>query len=167
MNRRVLTLIVCCGLPFAGSTADRKDAVPNPAIDMEGYLKVSQRSGRGTARSRRLTEDDFIRMSGEQGTIVLDARSKEKYDLLHVKGAINLSFPDIAVESLKKTLPDKYDPHPDLLQQQLQERRGAVPVEGADGVAEPLDVHRAVQLRLPQHLRTRPADRSEGVEAAV
>ena len=39
-------------------------------------------------------------MSREKGTIVLDARSKDKYDLLHVKGAINLPFTDIAVESV-------------------------------------------------------------------
>ena len=66
-------------------------------------------------------------MSSENGTIVLDARSKEKYDLLHIKEAINLSFPDIDVESLKKTLPDKYGPHPDLLQQQLPNAEEAFP----------------------------------------
>ena len=38
---------------------------------------------------------------------MLDARSRQKYDLLHVKGAVNLSFPDITVESLKRTIPDK------------------------------------------------------------
>ena len=36
---------------------------------------------------------------------MLDARSRERYDKLHVKGAVNLSFPDIAVESLAKLLP--------------------------------------------------------------
>ncbi len=46
-------------------------------------------------------------MSKEPGTVILDARSKEKFDQLHIKGAINLSFPDIAVESLKNTFPDK------------------------------------------------------------
>src|SRR6476469_8092350 len=102
MNRLVLTLVVCSGLPFAGSTADRKDPVVNPAIDMEGYLKVAEEAAKHR-ESRRLTEADFIRMSREPGTIVLDARSKEKFDLLHIQGAINLSFPDIAVESLNKT----------------------------------------------------------------
>lgn len=46
-------------------------------------------------------------MSREPGTVVLDARSRDKYDELHVKGAINLPFPDIAIESLKATIPDK------------------------------------------------------------
>ena len=35
------------------------------------------------------------------------ARSRQKYDEPHVKGAVNLSFPDIAVESLGRALPDK------------------------------------------------------------
>ncbi len=46
-------------------------------------------------------------MSKEPGVIILDARSRAKYDLLHIKGAINLNFSDITVESLKKTIPDK------------------------------------------------------------
>jgi hypothetical protein len=46
-------------------------------------------------------------MSSEPGTVILDARSKQKFDELHIRGAINLSFPDIAVESLKRTFPDK------------------------------------------------------------
>ena len=46
-------------------------------------------------------------MSREPGTVVLDARSPARFDELHVAGAINLSFPDIAVESLARALPDK------------------------------------------------------------
>ena len=78
----------------------------NPAIDMEGYLRVSLEASKHR-ETRRLSEDDFIKMSGEKGTIVLDARSKEKFDLLHIKGAINLAFADIAIDSLKETIPDK------------------------------------------------------------
>ncbi len=73
---------------------------------MEGYLRVSGEAAQHRA-TRRLSEDDFLKLSRESGVIVLDARSREKYQLLHIKGAINLSFPDIAVESLKQTLPDK------------------------------------------------------------
>src|SRR6267378_3198595 len=45
-------------------------------------------------------------MSREPGSVILDARSREKYDQPHVKGAINLSFPDIAVETLRSAIPD-------------------------------------------------------------
>ncbi len=46
-------------------------------------------------------------MSREPKTVVLDARSRERFDELHVKGAMNLSFPDIAVDSLRAAIPDK------------------------------------------------------------
>jgi hypothetical protein len=78
----------------------------NPAIDMDGYLRVS-REAAAHRQTRRLSEEEFIRMSREPGTIILDARSKQKFDELHVKGAINLSFPDLAVETLARTIPDK------------------------------------------------------------
>jgi len=52
-------------------------------------------------------EADFIRMSEEPGTVILDARSRAKYDELHIRGAINLSFPDITIDSLKAMVPDR------------------------------------------------------------
>ena len=81
-------------------------AQENPAIDMPGYLRIANEAAAHRA-TRRVSEADFIRMSREPGTVILDARSKEKYDELHVKGAINLSFPDIAIASLAQTIPDK------------------------------------------------------------
>jgi hypothetical protein len=78
----------------------------NPAIDMAGFLRDTQAAAE-QRQSHRLSEEEFLRMSREPGTIVLDARSAEKYSLLHVKGAINLSFPDITIDSLAKTIPDK------------------------------------------------------------
>jgi len=80
--------------------------LPNPSIDMASYLRVSAEAA-AYRQSHRLSEEDFLRMSREPGTVVLDARSAEKYRLLHVHGAINLSFPDITVESLGRVLPDK------------------------------------------------------------
>src|SRR5215467_9053492 len=81
-------------------------AIGNPAIDMDGYLRVASEAARHRA-SRRVSEEEFMRMAREPGTVVLDARSAEKYRELHVKGAINLSFPDITVDSLNTMLPDK------------------------------------------------------------
>jgi phage shock protein E len=78
----------------------------NPAIDMKGYLEVS-REAAAHRQSRLVSEEEFLRMSREPGTVILDARSRDQYDELHVKDAINLSFPDIAIESLKSAIPDK------------------------------------------------------------
>ena len=95
------TLVV---MPLAGAEVSQTAA--NPAIDIAAYLHVS-RQALDYRETHRLSESDFIRMSREPGTVVLDARSREKYDELHIKGAINLSFPDIAIASLKDALPDK------------------------------------------------------------
>jgi hypothetical protein len=78
----------------------------NPAIDMKGFLLISKEAAQ-YREPRRLTEEEFIRMSREPGTIILDARSKQKYEELHIKGAINLSFSDITIESLNSLIPDK------------------------------------------------------------
>ncbi|HYR35703.1 MAG TPA: rhodanese-like domain-containing protein [Burkholderiales bacterium] len=81
-------------------------AQDNPAIDMPGYLRVANEAAAHRA-THRVSEADFIRMSREPGTVILDARSKEKYDELHVKGAMNLSFPDIAVSTLESAILDR------------------------------------------------------------
>ena len=78
----------------------------NPAIDMPGYLQVAREAAEHR-EPRRVSEEEFIRMSREPGTVVLDARSREKYDELHVRGALSLPFPDIAIESLRAAIPDK------------------------------------------------------------
>jgi hypothetical protein len=78
----------------------------NPSIDIDGFLRVAKKAA-SHRETRRLSEADFMRLSGEPGTIVLDARSREKYDQLHVDGAIHLSFPDITYESLARLIPDK------------------------------------------------------------
>ena len=87
-------------------TAQKTTEIPNPSIDMKGYLRVAAEAAEHREK-RRLAEEDFIRMSKTSRAIVLDARSRQKYDELHIKGAINLSFPDITVESLATMLPDK------------------------------------------------------------
>ena len=73
---------------------------------MDAYLRVSMEAAEHR-QSHRVSEQDFLRMSRAPGTIVLDARSTEKYRLLHVKGAVNLSFPDITAASLQQAIPDK------------------------------------------------------------
>jgi phage shock protein E len=83
-----------------------EDPIANPAIDMEGHLRIAAEAAKHR-QSRRLTEDQFIGMMRDEDTIVLDARSRDKYDELHIAGAINLPFPDITVASLAQLLPDK------------------------------------------------------------
>jgi len=81
-------------------------AQENPAIDMPGHLRVAAEAAPHRA-SRRVSQAEFIRMSREPRTVILDARSPDKYRERHVRGAVNLSFPDITVESLQRLFPDR------------------------------------------------------------
>jgi hypothetical protein len=106
-NSALALMIAIGAVSVAAQTLQQAQQAPvNPAIDMEGFLRVSQRAAKHR-ESRRIPEEEFARMSREPGTVVLDARSRERFNELHIKGAINLSFPDIAIESLRKALPDR------------------------------------------------------------
>lgn len=89
-----------------GLVAGAAQAQENPAIDMPAHLLVAAEAAQHRA-SRRVSEAQFIRMSREPGTVILDARSAQKYRERHVRGAVNLSFPDITIESLQRLFPDR------------------------------------------------------------
>jgi len=106
MKRRLFLLTLTILGAILPGAAQTKPGLANPAIDMDGYLRVATEAAKHR-EARRLSEADFIRMSREPGTVILDARSSQRFDELHIKGAINLSFPDIAVDSLARMFPDK------------------------------------------------------------
>jgi phage shock protein E len=80
--------------------------IPNRLIDYPAFEKHVGVVGELRA-ARRVSEEEFLRMAAEPGTVVLDARSREKFDLLHVRGARNLSLPDITAEELARIIPSK------------------------------------------------------------
>ena len=93
-------------LPLLAAAALAADPIPNPRIDYDKFLADAVRVGE-LRKQRRVTEADFIRMSSEPGTVVLDARSAAMFRLLHVKGAVNLSLPDMNEADLAKVIPAK------------------------------------------------------------
>ncbi|HET9326026.1 MAG TPA: rhodanese-like domain-containing protein [Candidatus Eisenbacteria bacterium] len=99
------TLLLSLLLAVASSPARPPERPANPSIDMEAHLRISAEAARHR-ESRRISEAEFIRMSREPGTVVLDARSREKFEQLHVKGAVHLSFPDITIERLRQLFPE-------------------------------------------------------------
>lgn len=82
------------------------EEIPNPLIDYAGFQEQVALVG-VLREQRRITEDEFIRMAADPETIVLDARSAAMFALLHVKGARNLSLPDMTEEDLAKVIPSK------------------------------------------------------------
>jgi phage shock protein E len=92
---------------FSGiSRSDDRPEIPNPAIDMDSHLRLSAEAAR-LRETHRLSEEEFLRMSREPDTVVLDARSTEKYAELHVRGAVHLSFSDITADSLRRVIPSR------------------------------------------------------------
>lgn len=106
MNKYITTFAITLVSLTAGNGGASDKQIPNRLIDYPGF--VSDASKVAIVREqRRITEDQFIRMASEPGTIVLDARSDDKYRLLHVKGAKHLSLPNFTEAELKKVIPSK------------------------------------------------------------
>ena len=80
--------------------------IPNKMIDYPGFLQNAETVGK-LRKQRRVTEEEFIRMAKEPGTIVFDARSDSKFAMFHIKGAKHLSLPDVTADELAKVIPDK------------------------------------------------------------
>ena len=90
----------------ANQVAAPARGIPNELIDYPKYLKIA-REVQPVRAKRRLTEEQFATMAAEPGTVVLDARSADKFRLRHIKGAVSLPFTDFTEESLAKALPQK------------------------------------------------------------
>jgi phage shock protein E len=94
-----LALLLAAGLAPAAD-------IPNRLIDYDRFQTQVNLVGE-LRDAHRVTEAEFIRMARDPATVILDARSAEKFALLHVKGARNLSLPDITEEELAKVIPSK------------------------------------------------------------
>jgi hypothetical protein len=84
----------------------KEEPGPNRMIDYQGFLENASAVGK-LREERRVTEAEFGRMAAERGTIVFDARSDSKFNLLHIKGARHLSLPDVTATDLARIIPDK------------------------------------------------------------
>jgi len=106
----LLTIATLAPLHAAETAALRPKAgalpIPNELIDYPAYLRIA-REVQPLQERRRLTEAQFATMAAEPGTVLLDARSADKFKLRHIRGAVSLPFTDFTAESLAKVLPKK------------------------------------------------------------
>lgn len=86
--------------------APAAEPVRNPLIDFAQFRKIAA-AVEPLRASRRVSEEQFAAMAVEPGTIVLDARSADKYALRHIRGAVSLPFTDFTAESLARAIPAK------------------------------------------------------------
>ena len=106
----ILTIAALTPLHSSDTISQRQAAparpIPNELIDYPKYLRIA-REVQPLREKRRITEEQFAAMAAEPGTVVLDARSADKFKLRHIRGAVSLPFTDFTVESLAKVLPEK------------------------------------------------------------
>jgi phage shock protein E len=103
----VSTKVIVCAVTILGIRGfGGTNNIVNPLIDYDTFLAGAADIGR-LWNERRVTEEQFIAMSSEPGTVVFDARSDDKYARLHIKGAKHLSFPEVTASELARIFPSK------------------------------------------------------------
>jgi phage shock protein E len=98
--------LILASLLLSAPLLHAADKIPNRLIDYSGFQKIA-RQVEPVREHRRVTEAQFAAMAAESGTVLLDARSADKYALRHIRGAINLPFTDFTEESLARVIPTK------------------------------------------------------------
>src|SRR3954449_13443420 len=86
--------------------AQAAEPIRNPLIDYAAFRKIAAEV-QPVREKHRITEEQFAAMAAELGTVVLDARSADKYALRHIRGAVSLPFTDFTAESLAQAIPAK------------------------------------------------------------
>jgi len=98
--------LAAAGIALIAAGVALGEEPPNQAIDYQGFQALAADVEK-IREERLLPEKEFLRLAAEPGVIVLDARSKDKYEQIHVKGAKHLAFTDFTAEALAKVIPAK------------------------------------------------------------
>lgn len=75
-------------------------------IDFPQFLIVSKEA-QNHRESRLVKIEEFLSLSKEPNTLILDTRSESAFKKIHLNGAIHLNFSDFTAEKLRKVIPDK------------------------------------------------------------
>jgi rhodanese-related sulfurtransferase len=79
------------------------DPAPNPQVDYAGFATLT-RDVHMLRAPRLLDFAAFKAKAAEQGTLILDARSADKFAEGHIAGAVNLPLTDFTAEALAQAI---------------------------------------------------------------
>jgi len=82
----------------------RSTSLPASKVDFDAFDSLT-REVKEYRKTRLVDLNEFLSMSKEQNTIILDTRSTEMYNLKHLKGAVHLDFSDFTQANLQKLIP--------------------------------------------------------------
>ena len=101
---------------------------------------------------RRLTEEEFMAMAKDPDTIVLDARSSDRYQQMHIEGAKSLSFTDFTEETLAEVIPSKDTRILIYCNNNIENSPIAFAAKMAPASSKSIHLHIAIYLRLQKRL---------------
>lgn len=84
----------------------KSEGIPNPKIDAARY-QSDVFAAMDLRSTRRLSVEQFRSFAATAGTIILDARTPDKFAMLHVAGAKSLPYTDFTQASLAAVIPSK------------------------------------------------------------
>ena len=99
--KTTLIAILC-----TASSLHAADRIRNRLIDYPKFIQIAENT-EPVREQRRVSEEKFMELAAQPGTVVLDARSADKYAMRHVKGAVSLPFTDFTESALAKAIPTK------------------------------------------------------------
>ncbi|MGI9324835.1 MAG: rhodanese-like domain-containing protein [Pseudomonadales bacterium] len=97
----ILLVVTNASTAFAGEAR-----IPNPNIDYQGF-KILTQEVQTLREARRVSESQFIEMSKDRNTLILDSRSAAKFAQMHVAGAVNVAFSDMTEQTLGSVIASK------------------------------------------------------------
>jgi len=103
MKLRIVAVLIMMLVANAGLA--QKTNYPKAKVSFDDFKGIVAEVE--SHRAARLIDlNTFLKMSKEEGVIVLDSRSDFRFDRIHLKGANHLAFTDFTQDNLKKLIPD-------------------------------------------------------------
>lgn len=100
--RRLFPLLLCL---VTGAVSARSAPLPPSKVDFAAFMALAEQV-QGYREERLLHVDEFLAAAQAPDTVILDARSREMYDEMHLAGAIHLDFSDFTASRLRELIPD-------------------------------------------------------------
>jgi len=88
----------------AGSWLFAKDSYPVAKVSFKDFKSLVTQAEKHRAK-RLISLDEFLEKAKDENVIILDTRSKLRYDRIHVEGAKHLNFSDFTQDNLREVIP--------------------------------------------------------------
>jgi len=108
-NLKYLIILMLCPVLWVSAQQlavqmNLNNSLPSSEVDYDGFQELTD-DVYEYRKTRLVNFDAFLKKSKEKGVLILDTRSKERYDQKHIKGAVHLNFSDFTAQKLAKIIP--------------------------------------------------------------